>query len=64
MEDQLSLRPAVSQASTRIHSKNTVCKNYHVMCEFETTILTGLCTVSGRGGRLFKRSLILIQGYS
>ena len=59
MEGQLSVRPAVSQASIRLYSKTNVCKNYHVVCEFETTISAGLCTVSGRGGRLFKLSLNL-----
>jgi hypothetical protein len=54
---------AVSQASTRLHSKRKVCKNYHVVGEFETTILAGLCTVSGYGGRLFKRSLNLNVTY-
>jgi len=63
MEAQLSVILAVSQASTRLHSKKKVCKNYHVVGEFETTILAGLCTVSGLSGRLFKRSLNLNIAY-
>jgi hypothetical protein len=43
--------------------RDKMCKNYRVMSEFETTILAGLCTVSGRGGRLFKLSLNLNIAY-
>jgi len=63
MEGQFSARPVVSQASTRIHSKTKVYKNYHVTCELETTILAGLCTVSDCGVRLFKHSPNLTINY-
>ena len=61
MEGQFSVRPAVSQAITRLHNKKKVCKNYHMRIrnhDFSRSVHS-----IWPSGRLFKRSLNLIIAY-